>query len=164
MKKLILTIAVIGIFTTLSLSQNRTLPSVEVKTLDGSNFNIKDLKNNGRPIVISFWFIQCKPCIKELNAIAEVYEDWQDETGVKFVAISIDDTRSSRKVKPFVNANDWDYEVYLDANKDFARAMGVNAAPHTFLLNGKNEIVWDHKSYKDGDEDELFEQIKKIAK
>ena len=76
MKKLILTITVIGIFTTLSLSQNRTLPSVEVKTLYGENINIQEIENSGKPIVISFWATWCKPCKKELNAIAEVYEDW----------------------------------------------------------------------------------------
>ena len=151
-------------FTTISFAQNRTLPSVEVETLDGGNINIQEIENNGNPIVISFWFMQCKPCLKELNAIAEVYEEWQDETGVKLVAISIDNARSSNKVKPFVNANDWDYEVYLDPNKDFSRAMGVQTAPHTFLLNGKNEIVWQHKGYIDGDEDELLEQIEKIVK
>ena len=164
MKKLILTIAVIGIFTTLSLSQNRTLPSVEVKALDGGNINIQEIENSGKPIVISFWATWCKPCKKELNAIAEVYEEWQDETGVKLIAISIDDTRSMSKVMPYVNASDWDYEVYLDPNRDLARAMGVSTVPHTFLLNGKNEIVWQHKGYVDGDEDELLEQIEKIAK
>ena len=164
MKKLILTIAVIGIFTTLSLSQNRTLPSVEVKALDGGNINIQEIENSGKPIVISFWATWCKPCKKELNAIAEVYEEWQDETGVKLIAISIDDTRSMSKVMPYVNASDWDYEVYLDPNGDLKRAMGISTVPHTFLLNGKNEIVWQHKGYVDGDEDELLEQIKKIAK
>ena len=164
MKKLILTIAIIGIFTTLSLSQNRTLPSVEVKTLNGSNFNIQKIENSGNPIVISFWATWCKPCKKELNAIAEIYEDWQEETGVKLIAISIDDTRSMSKVAPYVNASDWDYEVYLDPNRDLARAMGVSTVPHTFLLNSKNKIVWQHKGYVDGDEDELLEQIEKIAK
>ena len=164
MKKLILTIAVIGIFTTLSLSQNRTLPSVEVKTLDGGNINIQEIENSGKPIVISFWATWCKPCKKELNAIAEVYEEWQEETGVKLIAISIDDTRSMSKVMPYVNASDWDYEVYLDPNGDLKRAMGISTVPHTFLLNGKNKIVWQHKGYVDGDEDELLEQIEKIAK
>jgi thiol-disulfide isomerase/thioredoxin len=164
MKKLILTIAVIGIFTTLSLSQNRTLPSVEVKTLDGKNINIQEIENSGKPIVISFWATWCKPCKKELNNIAEVYEEWQDETGVKLIAISIDDTRSMSKVMPYVNASDWDYEVYLDPNGDLKRAMGVLSVPHTFLLNGKKEIVWQHRAYADGDEDELLEQIEKIAK
>jgi thiol-disulfide isomerase/thioredoxin len=164
MKKLILTIVVIGIFTTLSLSQNRTLPSVEVKTLDGKNINIQEIENSGKPIVISFWATWCKPCKKELNNIAEVYEEWQDETGVKLIAISIDDTRSMSKVMPYVNASDWDYEVYLDPNGDLKRAMGVSTVPHTFLLNEKNEIVWQHKGYVDGDEDELLEQIEKITK
>jgi thiol-disulfide isomerase/thioredoxin len=164
MKKLILTIAVIGIFTTLSLSQNRTLPSVGVKALDGGNINIQEIENSGKPIVISFWATWCKPCKKELNNIAEVYEEWQDETGVKLIAISIDDTRSMSKVMPYVNASDWDYEVYLDPNGDLKRAMGISTVPHTFLLNGKNEIVWQHKGYVDGDEDELLEQIEKIAK
>ena len=164
MRKLFLTITAIAIFSTLSIAQSRTLPSVDVKTLNGGTTNITTLENDGNPIVISFWATWCKPCKKELNNIAELYEDWQDETGIKLVAISIDDTRSMAKVAPYVNASDWDYEVYLDPNGDLKRAMGVSTVPHTFLLNSKKEIVWQHKGYIDGDEDELYEQIEKIAK
>ncbi len=163
LKKITLGLA-ITLITSITYGQSRALPSVNVKTLDGSNFNITDLKNDGAPIVISFWATWCKPCKKELNNIAEVYEDWQDETGVKLVAISIDDTRSMSKVAPYVNASDWEYEIYLDPNSDFKRAMGVSTVPHTFLLNEENKIVWQHKGYIEGDEMELFEEIKKIVK
>ena len=162
-KKTLFIFLAIALFTTFSFAQNRALPNKDVKTLDGSNFNITNLENNGNPIVISFWATWCKPCKKELTNIAEVYEDWQDETGVKLVAISIDDTRSMMRVAPYVNASDWEYEVYLDSNSELKRAMGVQTVPHTFLLNGKNEIVWQHKGYVDGNEDELLEQIQKIA-
>jgi len=148
----------------MSIAQNRSLPSIDIKTLNGRTINTKSLENNGKPIVISFWATWCVPCKKELNAIAEVYEDWQEETGVKLVAISIDDTRSMSKVAPYVNASDWEYEVYLDPNGDLKRAMGVQQVPHTFLLNGENKIVWQHRTYVDGDEEELFEEIKKLAK
>lgn len=164
MKKIFSTIVAIAIFSTLSIAQNRTLPSVDVKTLEGSNININTIENDGNPIVISFWATWCKPCKKELNNIAEVYEDWQDETNVKLVAISIDNARSMAKVAPYVNASDWDYEVYIDPNGDLKRAMGVSTVPHTFLLNSKKEIVWQHKGYVDGDEEELLEQIEKLAK
>jgi len=164
MRKLFLTITAIALFSTLSVAQSRTLPSVDVKTLDGENINITAIENDGNPIVISFWATWCKPCKKELNNISEVYEDWQDETGVKVIAISIDNSRSMAKVSPYVNASDWDYEVYLDPNGDLKRAMGVSTVPHTFLLNAKKEIVWQHKGYVDGDEDELLEQIEKIVK
>ena len=163
MKNLIYGTLMVLFSASMSIAQNRTLPSVEVKTLDGDAFNIKKVENKGNPIVISFWATWCKPCKKELNNIAEVYEDWQDETGVKLIAISIDDSRNMHKVAPYVNSSDWDYEVYLDPNGDLKRAMGVSTVPHTFLLNGKNEIVWDHRGYMEGDEDELLEEIEKIA-
>ena len=145
-------------------SQERSLPNIDVKTLDGATFNIQDLENENNPIVISFWATWCKPCKKELNNIAEIYEDWQDETGVKVVAISIDDTRSMSKVAPYVNSSDWEYEIYLDSNSDLKRALGVSSVPHTFLINSEGKIVWQHKGYIDGDEDELYEQIQAISK
>ena len=164
MKKIILVLSTIFLFNSICFSQNRTLPSINVQTTDGNSINIKDIENGNNPIVISFWAIWCKPCIKELNNIAELYEEWQDETGVKLIAISIDDSRSMSKVAPFINASDWEYEVYTDSNADFKRAMGVSTVPHTFLLNGNKEIVWQHQGYIEGDEEKLLEQIKKIAK
>ena len=163
-KKLILSIFTIAFFTVSSFSQNRTLPSVKVKNLKGSLINIQTIENDGKPIVISFWATWCKPCKKELNAIAEVYEEWQDDTGVKLVAISIDDSRSASKVKPYVNSSGWEYEIYLDPNRDLSRSLGVSTVPHTFLLDGDGNIVWEHRGYIEGDEEELLEQIEHISK
>ena len=163
-KKLILSIFAIAFFSVSSFAQNRTLPSVKVKDLKGSLVNIQTIENDGNPIVISFWATWCKPCKKELDNIAEVYEEWQDETGVKLVAISIDDSRSVSRVKPSVNASGWEYEIYLDPNRDLSRSLSVSTVPHTFLLDGNGNIVWEHRGYIEGDEDELLEQIEQISK
>ena len=163
MKKLIVFLTSILFCATLTLAQGKSLPNIDVKTLQGKTINIQDLENDGKPMVISFWATWCKPCKKELNTIAEVYDDWQEETGVKLIAISIDDTRSMSKVAPYVNSSDWDYEVYLDSNSDLKRAMGVSTVPHTFLINGEGKIVWNHKGYIDGDEEELYEQIQHLV-
>jgi thiol-disulfide isomerase/thioredoxin len=164
MKKPIILLIAFLLSCGVTFSQDRSLPNIEVKTLKGNSFNIQDLDNQGNPMVISFWATWCKPCKKELNAIAEVYDDWQDETGVKLIAISIDDTRSMSKVAPYVNSSDWEYDIYLDSNSDLKRAMGVSTVPHTFLINGEGKIVWHHKGYIDGDEEELYEQIEHLVK
>ena len=147
---------------TISFAQIKNLPNVDVKKIDGSNFNFKNIDNNGNPIVISFWATWCKPCTKELNNIAEVYEDWQDETNVKLVAVSIDDRRSQSKVAPYVNSSGWEYEIYIDSNSDLKRAMGVSTVPHTFLLDKNKQIIWQHRGYVEGDEYELFDEILKL--
>jgi cytochrome c biogenesis protein CcmG/thiol:disulfide interchange protein DsbE len=141
----------------------RTIPAVDIKTMTGEIFNTSNIDNQGKPIVISFFALWCKPCLSELTAIADVYTDWQEETGVKLVAISIDDARSMPNVMPTVNGNSWEYEFYCDPNGDFKRAMGVNMIPHIFVLNGKKEVVYQHTSYAQGGENALFEIIKKVA-
>ena len=141
----------------------RPLPSADLKTTDGKTVSSSKFNNNGKPIIISFWATWCKPCKKELDAISENYEEWQKETGVKLIAISIDDSRSSGKVVTDSKSHGWDFEIYLDQNQDFKRAMNVNNVPHTFIVNGKGEIVWQHNSYADGDEDHLYEELKKIT-
>ena len=125
----------------LSFSQQR-IPSVNIKTLNGKTINTSSFDNNGDPVIISFWALWCKNCIKELEAISEIYEDWQDETNVKLIAISIDDSRNTSKLKPFINSKGWEYEIYHDPNSDFKRALGINSIPHTFLFNNKMEIVY----------------------
>ena len=140
-----------------------SLPSVNIRTLDGEIFNTKDIRNEGKPILISFWALWCKPCKKEMDAYSELYEEWQEETGVKIYAVSIDDARSTAKVQPFVYGRDWDMEVLLDPNGDFKRAMNVNMIPHTFLLDGNGKVVYQHTSYYEGLEYEIFEMVEKVA-
>ena len=115
-------------------------------------------------IFIMFWATWCKPCIQELKAVHDVYEEWQDDYGVKVYAISIDDSRNARKVAPFVKGRGWKFDVLIDENSDFRRAMNVNNPPHSFLVDGKGKVVWQHNGYAPGDEEEMIKELKKILK
>lgn len=139
------------------------IPSVIIKNIDGNSFNTQDISNDGKPIIISFWALWCKPCKLEMDAYNENYAEWVEETGVKIYAVSIDDARSTAKVLPFVSGKGWTMEMLLDPNSDFKRAMSVNMIPHTFILNGDGEVVYQHTSYYEGLEDEIFEILQKIA-
>ena len=145
-----------------SESQLKQLPSVNLKNMNGKSVNTAAIGVDG-PIIISFWATWCAPCKKELNTIHELYEDWQAETGVTLVAVSIDDEKTKSQVPVYVNGKAWDYMVLMDPNGDFKRAMGVNNVPHTFLVDQKGNIVYSHNNYAPGDEEKLYEEIKKLV-
>jgi len=134
------------------------LPELTIQDLQGREFNTQNLDNDGKPFAISFWATWCRPCLKELSAIDEIYPEWQ-EHGFKLITVSTDDARTRPNVLPMVSGRGWEYEFYLDENGDFRRAMGVNMVPHTFILNGKGEIVYQHTAFSDGMEWEMFDMM-----
>lgn len=161
MKKILLTMIIaLGSLST-ALAQ---LPSVVIRDIDGKAVKTDTLSNNGKPFIIDFFATWCKPCNRELSAIADVYEEWQEETGVKVIAVSIDQAQNINKVKPLVNNHGWPYKVLLDPNSEFKRALGIQMIPYTIIVDGKGNIVYKHNGYTDGAEEELIEKVRELLK
>ena len=139
------------------------LPQVTLKTMDGKTVRVDTLSNGGKPFIIDFFATWCKPCNRELDAIAEVYDDWQQETGVKIIAVSIDQAQNINKVKPLVDSHGWEYEVLLDPNGDFKRALGIQMIPYVLIVDGQGNIVYKHNGYTEGAEEELIEKVRELV-
>ena len=158
MKKIFLAIIAL----VMALPALADLPSVQLKDMNGNAINTAELSNDGKPFVISFWATWCKPCQRELKAIHEVYADWQDETGMKLIVVSIDEAQNAERVKTTIDGRGWEYEVILDPNSEFKRQMGVQNPPHTFIVDANGNIVWNHQGYTDGCEEEIIEKIREL--
>lgn len=142
----------------------KSLPSVEVKTLDGQTMNIQEFGKNGKITVISFWATWCSPCKKELDAIANLYEEWQEAYDMELVAITIDTQRALAKVKPMVESSGWPYIILSDVNQQLRNSLNFQTIPQTFLLDKDGNIVYSHSGYVPGDEYELENKIKELVK
>lgn len=142
------------------LSTYAALPDVTLKDINGKEVKIADLSRSGKPIIISFFATWCKPCIRELKAIHELYPDWQDETGVEMYIVSIDEGQDVQRVAPMVNGFGWEYKVLLDPNGTFKRAMNVQNIPHLFVVDSKGKTVYNHVGYTDGGETEIEKYLR----
>ena len=142
----------------LSLFAQEQLPNTTLKTLSGSNTTLSKIAAVNDLMVVSLWATWCVPCKNELDAVADVYDDWVSETGVTYYAVSIDDSRTAKRVKPMINGKGWEFEILLDENSDLKRAFGVSTVPYTIIVKS-GEIVYKHTGYTPGFEDELYEKL-----
>ena len=140
----------------------QSMPDVKVENQEGKVISTRDLVD-GTPMIISFWSTTCKPCIMELNAINDNLYDWLEEVDMKVVAVSVDDARTLSRARAMTQGQGWDdYTCIYDKNQDFKRAMNVSQTPHTFIVDGKGNVVYSHSGYTPGSEQELFEKIKTL--
>ena len=129
-----------------------------MKTLSNSTISTQKIAEENELIIISLWATWCVPCKNELDAISELYQDWVEETNVKLFAVSIDDSRTSKRIIPMINGKDWEFEILIDENSDLKRAFGTSTVPYTVIVkNGK--IVYKHMGYTPGYEFELYEEL-----
>lgn len=145
----------------ISISAQTNLPELTLKNLNGDDVSLAEISKD-KTVVISLWATWCVPCIRELDTIAEEYADLQDEMGFELIAISLDDARSTRRVKPAVMGKGWEYQVLLDPNNDLKRYLGVSTIPFTLIVKN-GEIKFRHSSFSPGAEDALYEQFREIA-
>ena len=136
------------------------LPELTIQDMDGKEVSVASLAQTGKPVIISFFATWCKPCMRELEAVHELYPDWQEETGVEMYIVSVDQGQDVQKVKPLVNGNGWEYHVLLDPNGTFKRAMNVTSIPHMFILDKTGKIVYNHVGYSDGEEKDIRKYLK----
>lgn len=158
MKKLTLFL----LFISFSVFSQKELPSVSITTLDNKSVNVKtDFNEQDKVYIYSFWATWCTPCIAELEAISEHYEDWKKELNIELIAVSIDDARTQKRVKPLLNGKDWTYTILLDSNQDLKRALSIVNVPYSIVVKNQ-KIVKILNGYTQGSEEELHEVLKSL--
>jgi peroxiredoxin len=158
MKKLMLFI----LLTSFSVFSQKELPSVSILNLENKSVNVKtDFSEKDKIYVYSFWATWCTPCIAELEAISEHYEDWKKEMNIEVIAVSIDDSRTQKRVKPLLNGKDWTYTMLLDSNQDLKRALSIVNVPYSVIVKNQ-KIVKILNGYTQGAENELHDVLKSL--
>ncbi len=144
------------------LKAQSSLPDVKVENMEGRQVSVRSLVS-GKPFIISFWGVTCKPCLTELNALNDQMEEWLEEVDFDIVAVSIDDSRFSSRARSMAQGFDWQFKAVFDKNQDLKRAMNVTFTPHTFIIDAKGNVVYSHTGYTPGSEQELLEKLKELA-
>lgn len=159
MKRLFCILLTAVAFLTASAQQ---LPDVKVENVQGKVISVREFV--GKPLIICYWSITCKPCIQELMTILDQIEDWKAEADFEVVAVSVDDARLKATAKAKSQVFNKDFICLFDYNQDLKRAMNVSLTPQSFVVDSKGNIVYSHTGYTPGSEQELIDKVIEISK
>jgi peroxiredoxin len=111
------------------------LPDVTVEDNDGNPVELASLV--GTPTIINYWYSTCPPCRDELPGFGAVHAELGDK--VRFVGINPRDTPETNV--SFAAERGVQYELLLDPDGAYARAVGVTTAPFTIFVDANGSIV-----------------------
>ena len=155
-------IAILLLFTCFNLFSQNKLPDLNLSDLEGKKFSLKnDFSEKDKLYIFSFWATWCAPCINELDEMNDVQEEWKKDLNFEIVAVSTDDTRTQKRVKPLINGKGWEYKILLDTNQDFKRALSIVNIPYTIVVKN-NQIVHIQNGFVPGSEEELYKKLKSL--
>tara|TARA_Y100000996_G_C22553225_1_gene654538 strand:+ start:1222 stop:1782 length:561 start_codon:yes stop_codon:yes gene_type:complete len=149
---------IIIFFFTVNLFAEGKLPDTFLKDLNGKKVSVHDYLDGG-PLLISFWFLACEPCKKEMKFLDEYHQKYSD-SGFKVLSVNTDNSRTINRVKPFVKSKKYTFPILNDPKSLFFRKLGGKVCPYTVLVDHEGNIIKKHSGYNPGDEVKLEKEIK----
>ena len=117
----------------------KPVPDMKFRDLAGHTQRMGSLR--GSITVVSFWATWCAPCREELPRLSHLKEQYA-ESGVRFLAISIDESKDRARIEPYLQHENIALDVWVGADVDTLGRVGLgNIVPGTLILDKDGEIV-----------------------
>jgi hypothetical protein len=140
-------------------AQTQSIPTAALKTLDGLTVSSSDIFDSAIATVVVFWKSGSNKCCDNLESMQTAWLENLQQNGVKMIAICTDCNGSWSHVKPMANGRNWEFEIFIDPNGDFKRAMGISAFPCTMLFDYNQKLLCRHTGFCAGDEELICEKV-----
>jgi peroxiredoxin len=114
-------------------------PEADFTVIGGRALSLSQLR--GQTVLLSFWATDCRPCLREMPALAQAYDELRPY-GFEIVAVAMAHDTPAR-IYDFSQRFALPYPIALDLDGMLAQRFGVQAIPRSFLISPDGEIVAD---------------------
>jgi len=144
------------------LWQVPSVAAVTFENLQGRRTTLGDYLKKG-PVLLSFWALWCEPCKAEMKALDRLSKAYKDSS-LTVLGLNIDSPRSLSKVKAYIAAQKFGFEVGLDPNSRVFEFFQGTSIPLSLIIAPDGRVVKTRMGYLPADEESLKEDLSKILK
>ncbi|MBR6345655.1 MAG: TlpA family protein disulfide reductase [Lachnospiraceae bacterium] len=109
------------------LSEGDVAPDFTVTLVNGDTFTLSDYDDE--VVLLNFWATWCPPCVGEMPALQNLYEDGDA------VIIGIDCGETKADVDSFVSENGYTYNIGYDEYYTVEDYYPTDGIPYTLIIN-----------------------------
>lgn len=130
----------------------------DLQDIDGNSVKLSALLAKG-PVMLQFWATWCVPCKEEMRGLNDIWAKYKD-SGFSYVAASIDDQKTTGKVKPFIESKGYKFTVVFDSDKNVFKTYGGQDPPFSVLISRTGDVIKTYSGFLPGDDVKVEEDIK----
>ncbi len=122
--------------------------------------SLKDAK--GSVVILDFWATFCGPCKKSFPKYQALVEQFGGEVNV--LAVSVDETDDVTKdqIAEFAKTTGVKFAIVWDKDKSAVKLYSPPTMPTSFIIDKEGIVRHVHAGYKDGEEDQIGEEVKAL--
>lgn len=116
-----------------SLQTGQIAPDFQLETIDGQKISLHEF--NGKPVLVNFWAIWCRPCIEEMPIIQERYQQHYPD----FVVLAIEESGNSVGLRDYIAESNFSFLV-LAGDRSVARQYNIYSYPTSIFIDERGVI------------------------
>lgn len=113
-------------------------PDFSLNDLDGTAHTLSGYR--GHPVIVNFWASWCTPCVKEMPALQNVYENYDSE-GLELLGVNMTQQDTMTQVEQFILERGISFPILLDSQGAAGQTYRVQALPTTFFIGVDGRIT-----------------------
>lgn len=113
-------------------------PQITGQLLDGRVLDWQSYR--GRPLLVHFWASWCPVCKLEQDSVQQLAKDYPVITLASW-------SGEGDEVAAYMQKNQLDFPVLVDAQGDWAERFGISGVPASFLLDAEGNIAFAEIGY-----------------
>jgi cytochrome c biogenesis protein CcmG/thiol:disulfide interchange protein DsbE len=90
-------------------------------------------------VLLNVWGTFCPPCIVEMPSLEKLHQAYGD-SGLKMVAVSIDDAVSEDSIAAFAKNLGVTFEILHDPTHEIEKVLQITGYPETFVIGKEGTI------------------------
>ena len=108
-------------------------PDVELIDMNRNKIELSNMR--GSVVFVNFWATWCESCVNEMPSIEALFSQMSGNKKFRLVTILFRDDES--RALSYMNANGYNFPVFLNPDGSAAKKFGITGVPETFIIDKK---------------------------